>query len=185
VRFDDYSGALEATRYLVQLGHKQIWYIGDTSLPWFRRRYDAYELVMKEAGLQPLAQTVGLSDDRFRNGLESTQMILDQKAPMTAVFGGSDEVAYGAWEALRMRGLGVPRDVSIIGFDDQYGPQHQAALTSVRVETEEIGRQLAKMAIAKIKHREQRLPEVLIPTKLMKRETCRSLLALRREADEQ
>lgn len=95
---------------------------------------------------------------------------------MTAILAGSDDVAHGAWEALRLQGLEVPRDVSLIGFDDQHAQSRVPALTSVRVEAAEIGRQLAKMAIAKISLKGQRSPEVVLPTKLMKRETCRPLL---------
>jgi LacI family transcriptional regulator len=85
-------------------------------------------------------------------------------------------VAYGAWEALRLQDLEVPRDISLIGFDDQHAQSRVPALSSVRVEAAEVGRQLARMAIAKIGLRGQRLPEVALPTQLMKRETCRPLL---------
>ena len=176
VRFDDYGGAVEATRYLIQLGHKHIWYIGDTSVPWYRSRHEAYTKIMTEAGLEPRAQTLALSDDRFLNGLNSARVILEQKAPVTAILAGADDVAYGAWEALRLQGLEVPRDISLIGFDDQYAQSRVPALTSVRVETAELGRQLARMAITKIGLKGQRLPEVALPTKLMKRETCRPVL---------
>jgi len=181
VRFDDYGGALEATRYLIHLGHKHIWYIGDTTMPWYQRRCAAYEKAMNEAGLKPRAQTVALSDDRFMNGFSSVQMILDQKSPMTAIFAGTDDVAYGALEALRGHGQEVPRDVSLVGFDDQYGSQRVPALTSVRVEAEEVGRELAKMAISKITNKGHRSLELLVPTKLIRRETCRPLLATGQE----
>jgi DNA-binding LacI/PurR family transcriptional regulator len=177
VRFDDYSGALEATRYLISLGHRDIWFIGDTSLPWYRNRHEGYSKGMKEARLEPLAQTLGLSDDRFLNGVNSIQMILEQRRPITAVLAGNDEVAHGVWESLQKSGLNVPHDVSLIGFDDQHGMARLQSLTSVRVEGTEIGRQLAKMAIAKIKGKGRRIPEVLLSTTLMKRDTCRPLAA--------
>ena len=173
VRFDDFTGATEATRYLMQLGHEHIWYIGDTSLPWYHTRYEGYVQAMSEAGLQPRAQTSALSDDMFLNGLGSVQLLLERKAPVTAIFAGTDDVAYGAWEGIRRHGLQVPRDISLVGFDDQQGLPHMPFLTSVHVDTEEIGRQLAKMAIAKIGSKGLSLNEVLIPTKLVKRETCR------------
>jgi DNA-binding LacI/PurR family transcriptional regulator len=69
----------------------------------------------------------------------------------------------------------VPRDVSLIGFDDQHGMGRLQTLTSVRVEAPEVGRQLAKMAIEKIKLKSVHTPEVLLPTTLIKRETCRPL----------
>ncbi len=180
VRFDDDSGAADAVRYLVQLGHKRICYIGDISVPWYRARYQAYLREMEGARLQPIAQTLGMSDDRFTNGLKSVEEILDQKVPITAIFAGTDDVAFGAWEALRRRGLEVPRDVSLIGFDDQQPQLIFPALTTVRVDTGEVGRQLARMAIARLTTNGRAVPEVLVPTKLMKRETCRSLLTIQR-----
>jgi DNA-binding LacI/PurR family transcriptional regulator len=176
VRFDDLSGATEATRYLISLGHRNIWFIGDTSLPWYSARHEGYRQAMKEAGLEPLSQTLGLSDDRFLNGMNSIRMILEQNRPITAVLAGNDEVAHGVWESLQKAGLNVPHDVSLVGFDDQHGMARLQSLTSVRVEATEIGRQLAKMAIAKIKSKGRRLPEVLLSTSLVKRETCRPLL---------
>jgi DNA-binding LacI/PurR family transcriptional regulator len=72
--------------------------------------------------------------------------------------------------------MSVPHDASLIGFDDQHGMARLQSLTSVRVDAIEVGRQLAKMAVAKIKSKGRRLPEVLLPTTLVKRETCRPLL---------
>ena len=95
---------------------------------------------------------------------------------MSAILAGTDDVAHGVLEGLGLHGLEVPRDISLIGFDGLQEPARVSALTSVRVEASDIGRQLAKMAIAKTKARGQRLPEVLLPTVLVKRETCRPLL---------
>src|SRR3974377_510582 len=85
VRFDDFTGALEATRYLIGLGHRDILFIGETSVPWYRNRHEGYCKAMKEAGLEPLAQTLGLNDDRFLQGMSSLQMILEQGRPVTAI----------------------------------------------------------------------------------------------------
>jgi DNA-binding LacI/PurR family transcriptional regulator len=184
VRFDDLSGAMEATRYLLSFGHRHIWFIGDTSLPWYSNRHEGYCKAMREAGFEPLSQTLGLSDDRFLNGMNSVQMVLERDRRMTAVLAGNDEVAHGAWEGLLKAGLNVPNDVSLIGFDDQHGMGRLQSLTSVRVEAIEIGRQLAKMAIAKIKNKGRRFPEVLLPTSLVKRDTCRPLLQAENKSEE-
>ena len=176
VRFDDISGAADATRYLISLGHRDIWFIGDTSLPWFKNRYDGYCNAMSAAGLKPLAQTLSLSDDRFLNGMNSIQMILERDRLVTAVLAGNDEIAHGVWEGLLKAGLEVPRNVSLIGFDDLNSAGRLQTLSSVRVEAAELGRQLARMAISKIRSKGQRLPEVLLPATLVKRATCRPLL---------
>ena len=95
VRFDDFNGAAEATRYLLALGHKDIFFVGETALPWYRNRYEGYCKAMKEAGHTPAAQTLGLSDNTFFNGLKSIQMALEQKHAITAVLAGNDDIAHG------------------------------------------------------------------------------------------
>jgi DNA-binding LacI/PurR family transcriptional regulator len=77
----------------------------------------------------------------------------------------------------------VPRDVSLIGFDDQHDQGRLKSLTSVRVEAIEVGRQMAKMAITKIRSKGQRLPEILLPATLVKRETCRPLLQVQAKTE--
>ena len=58
----------------------------------------------------------------FTEGLRAVEYLLESKVPMTALFCASDDIAYGAWQALERHGLNVPADVSLVGFDDQYGP---------------------------------------------------------------
>ena len=173
VQFDDYGGTREATRYLIQLGHKDIYFIGDTSLPWCQHRYASFVETIREEGLKPHSFTSGLSDDHFMNGLNSISFLMERGHSPTAILAGNDDVAYGVWEGLTRHNLKVPDDVSVIGFDDQYGPMRYPQLTSVRVPTDEVGRELAKMAIQKIKTGATDIPEVLIRTKLQRRGTCR------------
>jgi DNA-binding LacI/PurR family transcriptional regulator len=175
VRFDDYSGCAEATRYLLQLGHRDIWFLGDISMPWCRVRSEAYRCCMVEVGLEPRMLSAGLADDQFMDGMSSVSLILEKKFPVTAILTSSDDMAYGAWEALQRRNLHVPGDVSLIGFDDQYGAMRYPQLTSVHVQTCEIGVELAKMAIDKIRTNQTGMAEIVVPTKLERRGTCRPL----------
>ena len=177
VRFDEVTGAWEATRYLIQLGHREIWFVGDTSMPWCRARHSGYTRAILGAGLEPHAFTAGLSDDHFLDGLRSLECLLERKFPITAVLAGTDAVAYGAWEALQRGGLDVPGDVSLVGFDDQLGSMRTPQLTSVRVDTEAVGRELAKMAIEKIESAGASVAERVLPAQLQRRGTCRPLFA--------
>jgi DNA-binding LacI/PurR family transcriptional regulator len=172
VRFDDITGAQEATQHLIQLGHRDIWFVGDTTLPWCRTRNAGYLRAMGEAALEPHSFTAGLADDQFMDGLRSLEFMIDQQHDITAVLAGTDDIAYGAWEGIHRAGLKIPEDVSLIGFDDQYGTLRFPQLTTVRVKTEELGRELAKMAIAKIQSGGGNMPEVVIPTQLLRRGTC-------------
>lgn len=177
VRYEDVGGFAEATRYLIQLGHKQIWFLGDTSLPWFRNRYQGYASAMTAAQLEPRAHTFALADDPFENGHAAASYIVDQNYPVTALLCGSEELALGAREALRQHGRDVPSDVSLIGFQHQSMNARTFNMTCVRVDMVEVGRQLAKHAIARVESYGMDQPEVVVPSTLVKRATCRPLRA--------
>jgi DNA-binding LacI/PurR family transcriptional regulator len=177
VGWDDHCGSYEATKYLIELGHRDIWYIGDTSLLWYGARFEGYHEAMRDHGLDPHGQTVGLSDNLYANGYACMEMILDHGLPVTAVFAGYDDIAFGAWDALTKHGLQVPTDVSLIGYHDEDQAQFKVPpLTTVRVEKFAIGRQLARMAIEKLRSPAKRLPEIILPVTLMRRGSTRPLL---------
>jgi len=176
VRLDHTASGRQLAEYLIQLGHRDIWYIGDLTTSWYAERYVGYCQAMRDAGLPVLAQVEGLADDRFLNGFHSTEMILSQKQPVTAIIGSTNEVAYGAWEAIERHNLSVPNDISLVGFDDDRTTQKSRPLTRAWVDSEEEGRQLAKMAIAKIYSPAATLPEVVIRSQLVKAGTCRAIL---------
>jgi LacI family transcriptional regulator len=176
VRFDDVSGAIEATSYLVQLGHRDIWFIGDASTPWCRARHGGYLKAMEAAGLEPRAVTAGLSMDQFTDGYRSAEFVIDKDYPVSAIFCGTDAIAYGAWDALTARERRVPADISLIGFDDQMNALRAPQLTSVQVPAETVGMELARMAIERIQSGKNELPEVVIPTSLQRRGSCRPVM---------
>lgn len=176
VGWDDFGGSYEATSYLIELGHRDIWYIGDISLAWYRARFEGYQQAMRDHGLEPRGQTIGLSDNLYANGYACMEMILDQRQPLTAVFAGYDDIAYGAWDALIKHGLSVPRDVSMVGYHDEDQAQFKVpALTTVRVDKFAVGRQLARMAIEKLRSPGKRFPEITLPVTLIRRGTTRPL----------
>jgi DNA-binding LacI/PurR family transcriptional regulator len=175
VRYNDSEGFENATRYLIQLGHKHIWYIGDTSKPWFQRRHEGYAKAMAESSLEPRAHTVAIDDESFQNGHAAAAFIIEQGWPMTAIIAGSDEMALGAKEALLQHGRLVPRDVSLIGFQHQVDRSTANQLTCVCVDGREVGRQLAKAAIKRNESKGKDLPEVIVPSILVKRGSCRPL----------
>lgn len=179
VGYDDLGGCYQATRYLAQLGHKDIWYIGDASRPWDRNRLKGYARAMTELGLPHHVHTIALSDDEFEHGQAAALYILEQGWPITAILAASDQLAFGAREGLRQHRLDVPKDVSLIGFEHEAQRGRASHLTSVSMDMAEVGRQLAKVAIAQIENegKEDRgnANDVLMPALLVKRSTCRPL----------
>ena len=175
VRYNDEGGCYDATRYLAQLGHTHIWYVGDASRPWHKRRYKGYARAMSELGLEPHAHTIALSDDEFENGQIAVSYILEQGWPVTAILAASDELAFGAREGLRQHRRDVPKDVSLVGFEHEIGHSRGSNLTSISIDMVNVGRQLAKLAVAQIESEKNQTGEVAVPTVFLKRSTCRLL----------
>ncbi len=172
--FDDVEGAYEATRYLQSLGHRDIWYVGNRQLTWFERRYEGYRRAMQNAGL-----TVRLNELDSGEGEDlgylATKSALKSGEPMTALFAGDDAVARGAYKAIHESGLRIPDDISVMGFNDTEAGSLHPPLTSVRVFTEQMGREMAALAFERL-NRPDIPPEVItIPTQLVKRESCQAI----------
>jgi LacI family transcriptional regulator len=173
VYFDGRQGAIDATRYLIDLGHRHILFIGDPSLSWFSALHDGYLEAMQSAGLSPITQTKGLTDSFYSNGYGSVQIALDASPEITAIFAAYDGTAMGAWKALNDRGLSVPSDVSLIGFDDEdYSAYTAPPLTTVRIDVAEIGKALIAQLRKRWMQPRGQAPTVRLGSVLIKRSTC-------------
>ncbi|MPY91157.1 MAG: LacI family DNA-binding transcriptional regulator [Luteitalea sp.] len=173
VYYDDIDGSYQMTRYLQALGHRDIWFVGNRQFPWFDRCYDGYARAMSEAKTAPRSAGPDLDQPR-EAGYLGAKAILAQGASVTAIFAGSDATAQGVCEALRDSGLRVPDDVSVAGLDDIEARTMHPRLTTVHVYLEQVGRQLAELVIARIGAPGLPPRHVLVPTSLVKAESCRA-----------
>lgn len=174
IRWDDRLAGYDATRYLLQLGHERIGYIGDISLPWYANPYEGYRQAMRESNLEPIAQTVALSADPFENGRLGMELLLQYQPRISAVFAECN-VLYGAWETCRDAALQVPQHISLVALGEQYGLLNAPPVTNVSVDMTFVGESLARMAVAKIKNGKAPSPEVLLPSTLVPRGTCKQV----------
>jgi LacI family transcriptional regulator len=176
VYFDDIEGAYGMTRYLQSLGHRRIWYVGNCRMPWAARRREGYTLAMNEAGLEPLVNDMD-SDNPEEVGYLTTKSILRSGEALTAIFAEDDAAARGAYKAIQEANLRIPDDISVAGFNDtSEAASLNPPLTSVRVFTEQAGKQMAEMVLKKIGRPEQEPEMITIPTQLVKRESCRMIV---------
>jgi LacI family transcriptional regulator len=136
------SGAKQATEHLLELGHRRIgaiagargWYATEERLLGFRAG-------LAGAGILVDPELIVYSDWRIPSGIEAAEQLLALPEPPTAIFGFNDNVAIGALHAAHARGLSVPDDLSVIGFDDTEPAQIVTPqLTSVRQPLAEMGR---------------------------------------------
>jgi DNA-binding LacI/PurR family transcriptional regulator len=182
VFFDDIGGAHEATSYFRSLGHREIWFVGNCHLPWFARRRQGYCRAMQEAGLAPLV--CDLNIDNFEDlGYLATKSILNGGHPVTAILAGDDATARGAYRALQDQGISIPADVSVAGINDTLEASAlNPPLTSVRAFTDQLGKQMAELLLRQISQLGAKPQTVTLPTRLIRRESCRSLVPIEQAA---
>jgi LacI family transcriptional regulator len=176
VSMDDTGGVERATRYLIGLGHTRIGFVGDIALPWFDRRFAGYSAAMKEAGLPPQVEWSRENEpDNFLAGMKATERILQGKEHYTALVAGDDLVMLGVFNTLRKHRFTVPDDVSLVGFGDSDEIRYHLtpALTTIRAPRFEMGSEMARMLLSRIESPGRRSRELILPTELVLRESCR------------
>ncbi len=145
----NWNGGLVATRHLIGLGHRRIAVIaGPADVMCSRARIDGYRTALEEAGLAVDPALVRHGDFFVGGGYTHGAALLDLPEPPTAIFAGSDLQAVGVMRAARERGLRVPEDLSLVGYDDLpvaawLGPP----LTTVRQPLQEMAATAARMVL--------------------------------------
>lgn len=147
----DVSGAADAARHLADLGHKLIAHISGP--PTFRSAHErrrGFAEGLSERGLKLARQYDREAGYTFESGIAAATELLSLKPRPTAIFTGNDEMAAGVYKAARDLGLEIPRDLSVVGFDDSpVASRMWPLLTSVRLPIRDMGR----MAAEKLFHR--------------------------------
>ena len=119
VRIDDYVAALEITRHLLELGHREIGFIkGHPNHIASHDRERGFHAALAEHGVDPARAPVEQGYFSYRSGLDAAERLLDRKKPPTAIFGSNDDMAAATVNVAHRRGLSVPGDLSVVGFDD-------------------------------------------------------------------
>lgn len=168
---DDIQGGQDATRYLIGLGHRNIWFVGNTRLPWFARCFEGYQRAMHESGLVPRESSID-SEDPTESGYLGTKSLLARDESATAILAGDDTTAYGVYKALRDKGLSIPKDISVAGCGDTIGKWLYPALSSIREFPELIGKQLVESVLNRIAKPDQAPQRATVPTEFIKRDSC-------------
>jgi LacI family transcriptional regulator len=189
---DNRRGAYEATRYLIQQGHRRVAYIqGPMKYKVSHDRYQGYCDALNEAGIElelNLVQNGDFMPAGGRNCARSLFELPDSERP-SAIFAGSDLMAYGVLSAAEEFGLRVPDDISLIGFDDNPSSAHmRPALTTVRQPFTDMGKHAIELLFSLIEQAqavrrgrqmhgdfEPEAPRIVLPTSLVIRESCSNI----------
>jgi len=173
VESDSLEGARMATRYLVELGHRRIGFLaGRPDLRSAVLRESGYRLALNEAGIpyDPDLTRVGMY--HRRTAREAAMSLLRIPRPPTAVFAANDLSAIAILDIARQIGLEVPRDLSVIGFDDiPEASQFSTPLSTIRQPMRQLGVEAARMLVALLNGDTLPATHLVLPTRLVPRAT--------------
>ena len=147
---DNVGGARSATAHLIELGHQRVAYIdGPAGLIASQERLAGYREALSEAGIEFDERLVAGGDYSVSGGQSALGALLDRGEGFTAVFASNDSMAIGAMRELRRRGLAIPGDISLVGFDDiPLVSSLDPPLTTVSLPMAEIGAAAMRRLIA-------------------------------------
>lgn len=141
VRIDDFRASQDIAEHLIALGHTRIGYIkGHPNQTASARRFEGFQAALGAAGMNVDHTLVQQGYFTYRSGLEAAEKLLGHRRPPTAIFASNDDMAAAVVSVAHRRGLDVPRDLSVVGFDDT------SAATTVWPELTTIHQPIASMA---------------------------------------
>jgi len=171
----NWQGGFTATEYLIKLGHQRIGFItGWMDLGCALDRLDGYRSALRTNHIPDAPELIYEGTFFQPDGFTGASILLDLPNPPTAIFASNDVMAMGVMDAIRHRGLCVPDDVSVIGFDDI--PQAsliRPALTTVRQPLEKMGRVATQMLLELLNKSQKKIGRIELPTELIIRDSCK------------
>lgn len=193
IGIDNVSSAYEATRYLLDLGHRRIGHIlGPADYLCVQERYAGYRRALREAGLEPDPALVWQGDFTLPGGRSCAHQIfsLSNEHRPTAVFAANDLTAFGVIDVAEQYGVRIPGDLALIGFDDMpIAAFAKPGLTTIRQPHREMGELACELLLSLVDPKKYPLQRkiasfshngvvegesvrILLPTKLIVRESC-------------
>ena len=173
---DQDYGVRAALKHLVSLGHRKIAFMrGQPSSSDAEFRWKAVCMVAHELGIEmdpDLIANLEFDSPSPQAGYPYAKELLARRKPFTALFAYNDLSAIGAIRAIQEEGLQIPRDISVVGFDDiPWAAFHTPSLTTVQQPLEKMGKIAAETLIHMIENTGQQVPEIAIEPSLVVRES--------------
>lgn len=152
IEYDNADGAAAVTDHLISRGHERILYLGGPDgLSTTAARLEGHRRALTARGIRPDPGLVEIGSFGREFGYATLSRRLERARDFTAIFAANDIVAEGAYQALREKGLQVPTDVSIVGYDDvPVARQLSPGLTTVRIPLEGLGAEAVRIGLAAV-----------------------------------
>lgn len=175
VQGTNYHGALEVMDYLLGLGHKRISFIcGRPEIGSAGRRLDGYKDALLQAGIEVDDNLILPGDFTTKAGYKATLQLLSLDNPPTAIFASNDQTAIGVFQAANEKGVRIPDDLSVVGFDN-IAEANYLGLTTVDQCLAEMGYIATQMLFKLINDEPLEEQTHKMQTKLLVRSSCRGV----------
>jgi LacI family transcriptional regulator len=178
IDIDNYASAKMAVEHLIELGHTHIGMITNAPLAYTAStgRLRGYQAALEQAGLAFHDNLIRYGDFDPQSGYEQMTRLLEESPTPSAVFAASDVVAIGAMGAVRERGLHIPKDIALMGFDDiPFARYLDPPLSSVNLPAVELASKALEVLFQLIAHNPPRTKHIRLDTKLVVRHSCGAL----------
>ncbi|WP_171649909.1 LacI family DNA-binding transcriptional regulator [Paenibacillus foliorum] len=178
VDVDHYEAATEAVKYLIELGHRQIGFIGmpESSFTGIQRLLGYRDTMWKHSLLSDDSNIVMSGGRNIDSGREAMSRLFERSPKVTAVFAGNDLLGIGALEWLAQQNIAVPEQISVIGFDNlEYAELHWIQLTTMEQPRTEMGTKAAELLLQMISDKQMTPESELIKARLVVRQSCKAL----------
>lgn len=174
VDVDNVDGARQATRYLLECGHRQVAMItGPRSWKSVNDRIWGYTLALEGTGVALEPGLIAVGDWSYQSGYRAMQELLARGLPFSGLFAQNDQMAIGAIQALREAGRRVPQEVAVVGYDDIPVAEYcDPPLTTIRQPMQEVGRVATRLLIQAIEEPGPPQGAVLLKAELIRRSSC-------------
>lgn len=171
---DNEEGGFKATEYLINLGHKKIVFIHGSKDSWDSDlRFKGYLKALEKYNIPFNESLVVRGDFTREGGYKAIKEILDSGEKFTAVFSANDHMALGAMKALKEKGLRIPEDISIIGFDNiEASALSNPPLTTIMQPIYQLGEMSAKILLRLLSGENLDQKRFLLKTQLIERKSC-------------
>jgi len=177
VTYNNFNSAVNATNYLIQHGHREIAVIAGhpNSFPT-HERMKGFTAALENAGLTLKKEYIDYGDWEFNSGYQATMRLLSLPTPPTAIFVMNDLMAAGSIKSAQEMGLEIPRDLSIIGFDNREISRYLSVpLTTIQLPNKEIGFESARMILSLVAGQKVERNCIILPCSLVERSSVASV----------
>jgi len=170
---DEVKGGFLATEYLIKKGHKRIALVdGFLYKSPARGRLEGYKKALKKYGIPLDDDLLSVGDIDVKDGYKRTNQLFEKELDFTAIFAYNDMMAFGAMQAIQEKGLRIPQDIGLVGYDDiPFSSLISPALSTIRLKKQELGTESVKLLLSRINGNRKMTKKVMLGVELQIRES--------------